>query len=105
MAFLFAVPWALWHRMWLAAVVIALAQGVLGGMIYMLGLNEAAETIAALGLAVIIGGMADELRRANLGKRGYAFADVVVAENLEIAERRILDRRPEWIAGLMGAQT
>ena len=49
--------------------------------------------------------MADELRRANLGKRGYAFADVVVAENLEMAERRILDRRPEWIAGLMGAQT
>jgi len=101
-AFLFAVPWALWHRMWLVALAFAVAQGLLGGGLVLAGLGEGAQAAASLGLAVLIGYGADELRRNALGGRGYTFEDVVAAESLEMAERRILDARPEWLAGLRG---
>jgi len=99
-AFLFAVPWALWHRMWLVALFFAVAQGLLGGGLALLGLNDGAQAAASLGLAVLIGYGADELRRYTLDKRGFAFEDVVAAESLDMAERRVLDARPEWLAGL-----
>ncbi|MHA1597446.1 MAG: DUF2628 domain-containing protein [Alphaproteobacteria bacterium] len=99
-AFLLAVPWALWHRMWWLALLFVVAQGLLGGAAVLFGLNEAGQSAAALGLAVLIGFAADELRRNHLATRGYTFEDIVVAENIEMAERRVLDSRPDWLRTL-----
>lgn len=99
-AFLFSVPWALWHRMWLVALIFAAAQGLLGGGLLLAGLGQVSQAAASLGLAVLIGYGADELRRNALERRGYTFEDVVCADSLDMAERRVLDARPEWLAGL-----
>ena len=100
-AALFAVPWALWHRLWLVALLFLAAQAVLGGLAQALGAGQTDQAALSAGLAAIIGLVANDLRRWTLGRRGFAEAGVVAGSGLEAAEHRFLETRPVLAASLL----
>ena len=99
-AFFFAVPWALFHRMWWVAAGFVVLQIILGVVFSEAGFNDMQQAIISFILAIIIATSADELRRYALTSRGYVLTDVVVEENSERALRRFLEARPEVAARL-----
>lgn len=102
-AFLLAVPWALWHRMWIVAAALIAAQVVLGLLPGLVGLGETVSAVLSMGLAVAVGLTGADLRDWSLRRRGFVAADVVVAENREMAERRFLESRPQLTAAMAAA--
>lgn len=90
-AFLLSFLWALAHRLWLAAAVIAAAHVVLSIAVILLGADPVSEIALSLGLGLIVGFVANDLRRRKLARQGFAFAGVVVADDADSALRRYLD--------------
>jgi hypothetical protein len=94
-AFLLAPFWMLRHRMWLEFIAYLLIVGGLTFALHRLGIEEAAGAWVALLLALLIGMEAPSLRRWKLARRGFENLGVVVADDLEMAERRFFDG---WMA-------
>ncbi len=94
-AFLFAVPWALWHRLWLAALAFLGIEILAVLSLWAMGLTPAGGAAVSLGLTVWIGFFANDFRRFSLKRRGFIFDEVVAASNLDAAEQRYLELRPE----------
>lgn len=95
-ALFFTPIWLLWHALWLGFVLWLAATLLIGVLTQMFGLHPGA-TVLALSLPnAIMGFEASELRRRKLMRKGYADAGVVVADNLEDAERRFFE---EWAEG------
>ena len=69
--------------------------GVLGPK---LGIEQSVLATLQIGVSVLFGCLANDLRRRDLQKKGFAEADVVVARNLTSAEQRYFDLNP----GLVG---
>ena len=92
-AFLFSFLWALWHRLWFAALIVVALTLVLALGVDLLRLDEATETLIGLAWAAIVGWEANDWRRRALERRGYVTAAVVAAPNLVEAERRYFARR------------
>ncbi len=87
--------WLVWHRLWLAligwiAVTIAIDVGIAR-----LGASGTAIFLANLLIALLMGFEASSIRRWTLSRRDWRQLDIVVARNLETAERRFFDR---WTA-------
>ena len=101
-AFFFAVPWALFHRMWWVAAGFVVLQIVLAAIFVSAGLNDTQQAIVSFLLAIIIATSADALRTHALARRGYLLTEVVVEENSDRALRRFLEARPEVTARLAG---
>lgn len=93
-AALFSVLWALWHGMWLMALVLLVAVSALEAGLAFFGADALAQAMANMGLAAIIGFSANDWRRATLRKRGYRFAGVVAADTIDSAYRRWVDLHP-----------
>jgi hypothetical protein len=90
LAFLFGLPWLLWHRLWLEAAI------YVGGLAMLVLLLPATALVpASLALQVLLGAHAQDLRRMALARRGYAEAHVVVAGDADRALARVLEARPE----------
>jgi hypothetical protein len=85
-AFLFSGLWALWNRLWLVA---------LG-----LCLDPLSEIAISIGFALLVGFVANDLRRWTLAGRGYFEADVVAAPDALAAELRFYEHRPTVLADL-----
>jgi hypothetical protein len=94
-AFLLAPFWMLRHRMWLEFIAYLLIVGGITFALRRLGIEEAAGVWVALLLAILIGMEAPSLRRWKLARRGFENRGVVVADDLEMAERRFFDG---WMA-------
>jgi len=93
-AFFFSLPWALWHRMWLTAILFlaaALLAEVAGEA---LGLDALSASALSLAMALFIGWGANDLRRHSLKRRGYDFAGLVAATGEDAAARRWFDLNP-----------
>ena len=99
-AFFFSVPWALWNRLWLVGLALLAAQAAVGGAVALLGLDPLSQGAATLGLAVIIGMSANDLRRWTLGRRGFDEAAVVTGGDADAALGRFLEDMPELAADL-----
>ncbi len=99
-AFFLSFLWALWHRLWLAAALIVLANAAISLGIYFLHPNPLTQTAVSLGVAAIIGYLADGLRQKKLARLGFAFAGVVSGVNGDHAFRRYLDKDPALAADL-----
>ncbi len=99
-AFLFSFAWALWHRMWLVASILAAASLVLGLAMALLGLDPVSEGAVSAGIAVVIGFVANDLRRWSMSRAGFVHVAVVGGEERDAAERRFLDNAPELAAEL-----
>ena len=93
------VIWLLWHRLWLVLIGwIALTLAINFGMG---GLGASRGTILAVDflIAILMGFEAASLRRWTLSRRKWRQVDVVVADDIEAAERRFFDR---WTARQRG---
>lgn len=94
LAMLFALPWLLVHRLWLATlgyIAIVIALNALGAS---LGLSEQVLGFFTLALSVLVGFEAQNLRRLALERSGYKLAGVVAAANREEAEHKFF---AEWL--------
>ena len=90
-AFLFTVLWTLWHRMWLAALLLLLAQGALGAVATAAGLHPLAEAALSLGFMLFVGFGGNDWRRGSLRRRRFADGPVVAAADRDMGEWRLLE--------------
>ncbi|MDP4022212.1 DUF2628 domain-containing protein [Methylobacterium sp. NEAU 140] len=95
-AFAFSVFWFLYHRLWVAALIVLAGLAALASAGYALGLPTVAGAAVSLLAAWLIGLEASSLRRWTLARRGRPARDAVVAANAEEAEARAITR---WLAG------
>ncbi len=87
--------WLLRYRLWLEFIVYALlVAGIIFGVVR-LGLTADAGGWIYLLLAILVGIEASSLRRWKLSRRKFEQVGVVVADDLEMAERRFFDG---WVA-------
>jgi len=85
-AFVFTALWALWHRLWVMAAILAAAYSALLFSQTYLGLNESVATVLHFGMSVLLGFVAQDLRSAALRRSGYAEVALIIATNREEAE-------------------
>ena len=97
-AFLFGLPWLLANRLWLEA------AGYLG-LVLLLGalLPGYARLPVLLGLELLLGLEARDLRRAALARRGWTEAHVVSEATEDLALARLLAARPDLIPAAAAA--
>ncbi|MDN3566801.1 DUF2628 domain-containing protein [Paeniroseomonas aquatica] len=92
-AFLFGLPWLLWHRLWLAAVIYLAGAATLAAGLPLAGLPAAAAPVAVLTWQLLLGFHAQDLRRAALARRRFAATQVVAERDVDRALARVLDAR------------
>jgi hypothetical protein len=93
-AFFFSAFWALWHRLWLAALAILAANAALALAVVLTSPDPVTEIALSVGLAAIVGTVANDLYRRKLDKRGFLLAGVAAADDADAALRRFLDGDP-----------
>ncbi len=89
-AFFLTFIWALWHRMWIAALLILGAELLLGAGAEALGATETTATVLTFAAMLVIGWGANDWRRASLARRGYDEGEPVAGTDLVAAELRYL---------------
>lgn len=92
-AFVLSFVWALWHRLWFAALIVLGLTAVLALTTDILILDDETALALSLGWALVIGWEANDWRRRGLERRGYVTAGVIAAPNLLEAERRYFAKR------------
>ena len=90
-AFLLGPLWMLWHRLWLVLLGYVIVAAALQTGLALVGAGEVVKIAAAFLLALLIGFEASSLRRWTLARRRWRSLGVVVADDLEMAERRFFD--------------
>lgn len=100
-AAIFGFLWALVLGAWDVALVLLALQIVAGLALPMLIGDGAALSVAQLGVSVLIGLVANELRRWSLDRHGMHEEAIVTAHDKEEAERRYLDANPYMTAKLL----
>ena len=71
LCFFATVPWAVFHRMWLEAVILTFLQIILVIACQSAMLTVTAQVIALFSFALVFGYLADEIRRSFLSRKGY----------------------------------
>ena len=99
-AFLFSVLWALWHRLWLIAIVLAAAEVLVAGALAGLGADAATQAVVSLGLALIVGFVANDARCWTLNRRDFVETTVVTGHDGDAALARFLEGEPALAAEL-----
>jgi len=89
-AFAFTILWFLFHRLWIAALIVLVGLALLAFGGFALGLSRAAGTLVTLLACILIGLEASSLRRWTLTRRGRPVRDVIVARDATEAEARLL---------------
>ena len=92
-AFFFSLFWALWHRLWLVTLGLAAANVAAGVIVFQSGANEAVNIVISFGIALLLGFIGNDLRRAKLEWRGFREGGIVLARTSEAAVRRYLTAR------------
>ncbi|TXN65013.1 DUF2628 domain-containing protein, partial [Methylobacterium sp. WL18] len=90
-AFAFGVLWFLFHRLWIAALIVLAGFVALAGIGHMLGLPPGIATLVTLLASWLVGLEASSLRRWTLARRGWPARDAVIAATPEEAEARALN--------------
>jgi hypothetical protein len=91
-AFFFTLIWALWHRLWFFALIIAASGVAIGFASEMLNLDPITDAAVGFAWSVLIGFEANDARRRALARRDYDVEDVVLAINLAQAEHRFFQK-------------
>jgi Protein of unknown function (DUF2628) len=92
-AFLIALPWMIWHRMWIVLLLyLALVIG-LAALSEFAPVPDQAVTLASLVIALVLGFEGNNLLRWTLARRGYEEIGEVAAETPQAAEMRFFERR------------
>ena len=90
-AFLFGPLWMLRHRMWLVLLGYIGVSAALEIVFSLLGTTAAPRFAAGFLFTLLIGIESATLRRFTLGRRRWTNLGVIVADDLEAAERRFFD--------------
>lgn len=100
-AFFFSVLWAIWHRLWLTALLFLVLDAAVVAMTVILQPDFASELAISIGFAAVVGVVANDLRRWTLAHRGWDDAGDVLARDATGAEHRFLDSQPALAAELL----
>ena len=98
LAFFLSFLWALWHQLWLAAALILAAHIAISVGIHYLRPDPLTQATVVLGVAAIIGYLANDYRQEKLAQLGFAVDAVVSGLNKDHALRRYLDTDPALAA-------
>jgi hypothetical protein len=93
-AALFAPLWMLRHGMWLVLLGYIIVLMLVGAGLRFVHGSDAASLSVGILLALLIGFEAGTLRRFTLARRRFRHVGVVVADDVELAERRFFD---SWV--------
>lgn len=91
-AFAFSFLWFLYHRLWLAALIVLVGLALVAGAGLSLGLGTGAGVAIALLVSVLIGLEASSLRRWTLARNGWPARDAVAAHSADEAEAKAMAR-------------
>jgi len=95
-AFIFGALWALWNRLWIVAAGLIAVEIGLGLVLAALGMGSEIQAVASIGLALLVGLIAGDLKRWSLSVfSGYDQEGVVAGSRLQEAESRLLAQRPD----------
>lgn len=94
-ALFFSLFWALWCRLWWVALGLFVVHAVLSAALTFLGADPLSEAATSLGLAIMLGLFANDLKRWTLNRRDYREIGVVAAANMDAAEHRFFDLNPQ----------
>ena len=87
-AFVFGPIWMLWHRLWLVLLGYVGAVAALAIGMHLNGFHAGVKIWAWLLFALLVGLEASSLQRWTLMRRGWKDLGIVVADDLQAAERR-----------------
>jgi hypothetical protein len=90
-AFLFGPLWMIWRRLWLVLFIYVVAMALIEYGLRRFGIASSARFAVYFLVALLVGMEAATLRRWTLLRRGWRERGVVVADDLEMAERRFFD--------------
>ncbi|MGZ5827410.1 MAG: DUF2628 domain-containing protein [Xanthobacteraceae bacterium] len=93
-AFIFGLIWMLWHRLWLVSFLFAILVGAIAAVAATTQLPTGVMIVVWLLLKLLVGLEASTLRRWTLQRRRWRDMGTVVADNLQMAERRFFDH---WV--------
>lgn len=91
-AMVFGPFWMLFRKLWLVFFLYVLAMITLGVALWALKVGNAVGSWPMLLVSFLIGLEASSLWRWTLSRRGFRNAGLVVADDIEAAERRFFDR-------------
>jgi Protein of unknown function (DUF2628) len=95
-AFLFGPLWMIWRRLWIVLIIYLIVLGLLEFGLQRLGIASQARSAVFFLVALLVGIEAASLRRWTLLRRGWRDRGIVIADDLELAERRFFD---SWSVG------
>src|SRR5262245_27877753 len=90
-AFVFGPLWMLRHRLWLVLIGYLVVMAGFAALLTSLRVPPGTGGVVGLLVALLIGLEASSLRRWTLARRGWNGVGVVVADDVELAERRFFD--------------
>ena len=90
-AFLFGPLWMIWRRLWLVLITYLIVLGLIELGLQRLGIASQVRFAVYFLVALLVGMEAATLRRWTLLRRGWRERGVVIADDLEMAERRFFD--------------
>jgi hypothetical protein len=90
-AFLFGPLWMIWQRLWLVLIIYLIVLGLIGFGLQRLGIASQVGSTVYFLIALLVGFEAASLRRWTLLRRGWRDRGIVIADDLEMAERRFFD--------------
>ncbi len=91
--FLFTGLWLLWHRVWFWGVLVLAFD--IGGSIVAERWMPGSGVLVHGGVALLIGLLGSDLRRADLDRRGHLDRGIVAGPDAESALLRFLDRKSD----------
>jgi hypothetical protein len=91
-AFVAAILWLLWHRLWLALLGYLVISIVAEIAMSALGVGSGARLVVMAVFALLVGLEAGSLRRWKLSRGKWRQLDIVTADSEEAAERRFFER-------------
>jgi hypothetical protein len=90
-AFLFGPLWMIWRRLWLVLIIYLIVLGLIAFGLQRLGIASQVGSTVYFLIALLVGFEAASLRRWTLLRRGWRDRGIVIADDLEMAERRFFD--------------
>ena len=90
-AFLLTPVWMIRYRLWLVLSAYIVLMVAIGIGLHLVGASMSARLLVAFLIALLIGFEAASLRRWTLARRGWNDVGLVVADDVESAERRFFD--------------
>jgi hypothetical protein len=92
-AFLFGPLWMMWRRLWVVLIVYLVVVGLIEYGLQRLEITWPTRAAVYVLIHLLIGLEATSLRRWTRIRRGWRDCGIVIADDLEMAERRFFDAR------------